>query len=147
MHGHMILQFGGRTAPTNRQILQTYKVERKKSRGHTFIHLLVVFGFHSSRMAVPIEFKYQQSASALLIWNSLPTTICNVSISINSFSARLKAELFHSLQNCPSASLTVICKTFVQTQNHLLQIWSIFQIARVTSVSYTHLTLPTIYSV
>jgi len=33
-------------------------------------------------------------ASAPLIWNSLPTTVRDVSTSMNSFSGRLKAELF-----------------------------------------------------
>ena len=40
--------------------------------------------------------KRSSPASALLIWNSLPTTVCDVSTSMTSFSGRLKAELFRS---------------------------------------------------
>jgi len=38
--------------------------------------------------------KIRKAKFAPLIWNSLPTTVRDVSTSMNSFSGRLKAELF-----------------------------------------------------
>ena len=57
-------------------------------------------------------------ASAQLIWNSLLTTVRDVSISVesvHSFSGRLKAELFRRAYGTVSAYVTVICQQSART--------------------------------
>jgi len=78
--------------------------------------------------------------SAPLIWNWLPTTVRDVSISMNSFNGSLKAELFHKAY---WTALARLCKETSRTKilllTYLLTYLFIQGIKRLKSMQYTRI--------